>query len=84
MAASMLRGRRAARDVRFMVDKSPAWHADEKVDRMFRRKMHNFVDHVLYDEPTLAPGRDGLAVQRMIDAMYRSAENGGTDVTIAP
>jgi hypothetical protein len=39
---------------------------------------------VLYDEPTLAPGRDGLAVQRMIDAMYRSAENGGTDVTIAP
>jgi predicted dehydrogenase len=68
----------------FMVDKSPAWHADEKVDRMFRRKMHNFVDHVLYDEPTLAPGRDGLAVQRMIDAMYRSAENGGTDVTIAP
>jgi len=38
-----------------MVDKSPAWHADERVDRMFRRKMNNFVDHVLYDSPTLAP-----------------------------
>jgi predicted dehydrogenase len=52
-----------------MVDKSPAWHADERVDRMFRRKMNNFVDHVLYDSPTLAPGRDGLTVQKMIDAL---------------
>jgi predicted dehydrogenase len=66
----------------YMVDKSPAWHADEKIEKMFRRKMNNFVDHVLYDEPTLAPGRDGLAVQRMLDAMYRSAELKGIEVKI--
>jgi predicted dehydrogenase len=66
----------------YMVDKSPAWHADEKTEKMFRRKMYNFVDHVLYDEPTLAPGRDGLAVQRMLDAMYRSAELKGAEVKI--
>jgi predicted dehydrogenase len=65
-----------------MVDKSPAWHADERTDRMFRRKMNNFVDHVLYDTPTLAPGRDGLTVQKMIDALYRSAEQGGIEVEI--
>ena len=65
-----------------MVDKSPAWRVDECVEKMFRRKMNNFVDHVLYDPPTLAPGRDGPTVQRMIDALYRSAENGGAQVEI--
>lgn len=65
-----------------MVDKSPAWHADEKIEKMFRRKMNNFVDHVLYDAPTLAPGRDGLAIQRMLDAMYQSAAAGGAEVAI--
>jgi len=65
-----------------MVDKSPAWLADERFSAMFKRKMHNFVDHVLYDKPTLAPGRDGLAVQRMLDALYRSAERGGAEVKI--
>jgi predicted dehydrogenase len=65
-----------------MVDKSPAWLADERFGAMFKRKMHNFVDHVLYDKPTLAPARDGLAVQRMLDALYRSAEQGGAEVRI--
>jgi predicted dehydrogenase len=65
-----------------MVDKSPAWLADERFGAMFKRKMHNFVDHVLYDRPTLAPGRDGLAVQRMLDALYRSAEQGGAEVKV--
>ena len=44
--------------------------------------MNNFVDHVLYDSPTLAPGRDGLTVQKMIDALYRSAEQGGIEIRI--
>jgi predicted dehydrogenase len=44
--------------------------------------MNNFVDHVLYDKPTLAPGRDGLAVQRMLDALYRSAAEAGAEVRI--
>lgn len=62
-----------------MVDKSPAWLPQ---DSMFARKMNNFVEHCLYDAPTLAPAADGLAVQRMLDALYRSAENGGGEVDI--
>lgn len=62
-----------------MVDKSPGWLPDGAI---FARKMNNFVDHCLYDEPSLAPGEDGLALQRMLDALYRSAENGGKEVAI--
>ena len=62
-----------------MVDKTPGWLSSES---MFTRKMNNFVDHCLYDKPTLAPGTDGLAVQRMLDALYRSAEDGGREVEI--
>ena len=62
-----------------MVDKTPGWLSRES---MFTRKMNNFVDHCLYDKPTLAPGTDGLAVQRMLDALYRSAEDGGREVEI--
>jgi predicted dehydrogenase len=62
-----------------MVDKSPGWLDENK---FFQRKMDNFVDHILYNDPTLAPGRDGLAVQNMIDAMYRSAEQKGVEVKI--
>ena len=63
-----------------MVNTEPGWLSKES---MFTRKMNNFVDHCLYDKPTLAPGTDGLAVQRMLDALYRSAEDGGREVAIA-
>ena len=63
-----------------MVNAEPGWLSKES---MFSRKMNNFVDHCLYDQPTLAPGTDGLAVQRMLDALYRSAEDGGREVAIA-
>ena len=62
-----------------MVDKSPGWLPK---DDIFSRKMNNFVDHCLHDAPTLAPGEDGLAVQRMLDGLYRSAESGGGEVEI--
>ena len=62
-----------------MVNKEPGWLSRES---MFSRKMNNFVDHCLYDKPTLAPGTDGLAVQRMLDGLYRSAEDGGREVAI--
>ena len=65
-----------------MVDKSPGWLPNAAFDGMFARKMHNFVEHCLYDKPTLAPGEDGLAVQRMLDGLYRSAESGGREVEI--
>jgi predicted dehydrogenase len=42
----------------------------------FEAKMRNFVDHVLYNKPTLAPAEHGLMVQKMLDAIYKSAETG--------
>ena len=57
-----------------MVDKSPGWLDENK---LFQRKTDNFVDHIRYNDLTLAPGRDGLAVQNMLDAMYRSAAQKG-------
>jgi len=65
-----------------MVNTSPGWLPNPAFDAMFTRKMNGFVDHCLYDKPTIAPGADGLAVQRMLDGLYRSAENGGTEVRI--
>lgn len=65
-----------------MVDKSPAWLGNQEFAGMFQRKMFNFVDHCLHDEPTLAPGEDGLVVQKMLDAVYASAERGGKEVQI--
>lgn len=62
-----------------MVNKQPDWLPKP---REFRRKMDNFVEHCLYDQPTLAPGEDGLMVQRMLDALYQSAENSGKEVAI--
>ena len=62
-----------------MVNKEPGWLSNED---MFKRKMNNFVEHCLYDKPTLAPGEDGLAVQRMLDALYQSAAGGGEEVSI--
>ena len=40
----------------------------------FRLKMRNFVDHVHYDKPTMAPAEHGLMVQKMLDGIYTSAE----------
>ena len=42
----------------------------------FFLKMHNFVDAVLYDKPTMAPAEHGLMVQKMLDGIYASAAAG--------
>jgi predicted dehydrogenase len=67
----------------YMVDKSPGW-LDPKQgwQDMFDAKMHAFVDHVLHGRPTIAPAEDGLAVQQMLDALYRSAASGGRETMI--
>ena len=67
----------------YMVDKVPGWLSPRQGwQDMFDAKMHAFVDHVLYDRPNIAPAVDGLAVQQMLDALYRSAERGGKEVSI--
>lgn len=45
-------------------------------------EMVHFVECCLDGKPVLAPGEDGLAVQKMLDAIYESAEV-GREVTIS-
>ncbi len=63
----------------YMVDKTPAFLP--KVDP-FERKMRAFVDTALHGRPNEAPAEDGLMIQKMIDAIYASAE-AGREVPIA-
>ena len=57
----------------YMIDKTPAWLPNYDY---FERKMRAFVDTALYDKPNEAPAEDGLVIQKMIDAIYASAEKG--------
>ena len=49
---------------------------------MFTSKLRNFIDSATIGTPQIAPGEAGLAVQKMLDGVYRSAEAGGKEVTI--
>lgn len=49
---------------------------------LFTYKLRNFVDGCLKNTPLRAPGEAGLAVQKILDGVYRSAENGGKEVKI--
>lgn len=60
----------------YMVNTSPGWLPKADFGGIFGAKMRNFVEHVLYDAPTLAPAEHGLMVQKMLDALYASAEQG--------
>ena len=57
----------------YMVNTKPHWLPNGDA---FQSKMRNFVDHVLYNKPTVAPGEHGLMVQKMLDGIYNSAEKG--------
>ena len=57
----------------YMVNTKPHWLPN---DDAFQSKMRNFVDHVLYNKETVAPGEHGLIVQKMLDGIYNSAEKG--------
>ena len=61
----------------YMVNSKPGWLPGGNAADCFGTKMRNFVEHVLYDEPTLAPAEHGLMVQKMLDGIYASAEKGG-------
>jgi predicted dehydrogenase len=43
---------------------------------LFISKLRNFVDGCMNDTPLRAPGEAGLAVQKILDGVYRSAEAG--------
>ncbi len=65
-----------------MVNKTPAWLPDHGFETVFQLKMDGFVDHVKYNQPTICPATDGLMVQAMLDALYRSADKGGRETKI--
>ena len=72
-----------ADEVGHMVNKTPGWLSPRTSWReVFDSKMDHFVEHVLHNKPTIAPGADGLAVQQMLNALYRSAENNGSEAKI--
>jgi len=60
-----------------MVNESPAF-VGTKTDfpYLFSLKLRNFVDGCLKDSPLKAPGEAGLAVQKILDGVYRSAKAG--------
>jgi predicted dehydrogenase len=58
-----------------MVNEKPAYLSD-KTDfpALFTLKLRNWIDGILKDTPLTAPGEAGLAVQKILDGVYRSAE----------
>ena len=68
----------------YMMNLKPDWLPDMPggFSHYFTLKLRNFVDHVLYKKPTMAPAEHGLMVQQMLDAVYASADKGGKEVTI--
>lgn len=69
-------------DTGYMVNSVPGWLPGGAGADCFAAKMRNFVEHVLYDAPTLAPAEHGLMVQKMLDGIYESAAK-GREVKIA-
>jgi predicted dehydrogenase len=60
-----------------MVNESPGWLSPRNdFLSLFNFKLRNFVDHCLKGTPTEAPGEAGLAVQKILDGVYRAAEAG--------
>jgi len=60
-----------------MVNESPAF-VGTKTDfpYLFSLKLRNWVDGCLKDSPLKAPGEAGLAVQKILDGVYRAAKAG--------
>ena len=65
-----------------MINSTPGWITNTDFLALFPLKLRNFVNACLHDEPIRAPGEAGLAVQKILDAIYRSAAAGGREVTI--
>jgi predicted dehydrogenase len=65
-----------------MVNETPAFLPEGGFQELFTLKLRQFVHAVLNDTPLEAPGEAGLAVQKILDGVYRSAAGGGREVAI--
>ncbi len=59
-----------------MINSTPAYLPRGDFQTLFDLKLKHFVDAVLHDKPLEAPGEAGLAVQKIIDGVYRSSSVG--------
>jgi predicted dehydrogenase len=60
-----------------MVNETPGWISPKSdFPTLFGYKLRNFVDACLKNTPLRAPGEAGLAVQKILDGVYRAAEAG--------
>jgi predicted dehydrogenase len=60
-----------------MMNQNPSFVGKESdFDSLFSAKLQNWVDACLTNSALKAPGEAGLAVQKMIDGVYRSATAG--------
>lgn len=59
-----------------MVNSTPKEIGANDWDTIFYRKLRNWADACLYGGELCASGRDGLAIQKMLDAIYESARKG--------
>jgi predicted dehydrogenase len=60
-----------------MVNTAPGWLSSKNdFETLFAMKLQNWVDGCLKGTKLEAPGEDGLAVQKILDGVYRSAEAG--------
>jgi predicted dehydrogenase len=66
----------------FMTNTTPIFMGKGDFETLFELKLRNWVDGCLYDKPLSAPGEAGLAVQKMLDGVYRAAA-AGKEVKIA-
>jgi predicted dehydrogenase len=65
-----------------MINSTPGFLPNGDFNEMFNIKLRAFVDGVLHNKPIEAPGEAGLAVQKILDGVYRSAA-AGKEVSIA-
>jgi predicted dehydrogenase len=59
-----------------MINTTPGYLPGADFNELFVRKLRNFAEGVLYGKPHEAPGEAGLAVQKILDGVYRAAEAG--------
>jgi len=65
-----------------MWNSSPAFTGNGQFATLFEYKLRNFVDGCLLGTPLMAPGEAGMAVQKIIDGVYRSSAASGREVKI--
>ena len=59
-----------------MTNTTPSWLPESGFENLFVTKLGNWVHGCLDNTPLGAPGEAGLAVQKMLDGVYRSAAAG--------